>query len=236
MISLERFFVTRMRSLSDHPTITSLWGTLYILAGRAAPGKASNLIMGFLGLTALAVVLGFYHPKRFPDHVSGATLVMFLICAINAEYRINPHAALLLNISRKNRFRSLMIAALAQTFVVVILAAVVSVVSITAGSFLHEVTILNTTWTYHPIIPKTFFFFLPMLPFLFMCQVLFPKNSVIPITVIGIIGVVVFASNVRPLLAMGPLGIALLQVVCWLPFVAFIRHYCYFWDLKLDGQ
>jgi len=236
MRSAERFFLARIRALSDHPTARALWGTLYILSGKAAPAKVSNLIMALVGLMALAVVFGFYHPKRFPEDIAGANLVLLVICAINAEYRINPHAALLLNISRKIRFRSLVFAALAQTLVVVVVAAVVTAVTIAAGRFLHEVTFLGGTWTYHAIAPKAFFFFSPMLPFFFICQALFPKNSVIPITFVAIVGVIIFAANVQRLLAMGPMSIALVQAVCWLPFVAFIRHYCYSWDHKLDGQ
>jgi hypothetical protein len=236
MRAVERFFLTRMRALAGHSTARSLLGTLYILVGKAAPVKASNLIAAVIGLMVLAVVLGFYHPRRFPDHFSVANLVMFLICALNAEYRINPYAALMLNISRKNRFRSLLFAALAQTVVVMILAAVITAVSIAVGAFLDQVTVFGHTWNYDPIVPQAFFFFAPLLPFLFICQVLFPKNNVIPITVVSIAGILIFIANAQRMLAAGPLELALLQLVCWLPFVMFIRHYCYSWDLKLDGQ
>ena len=235
MMAIERFVLGRMRALSGHPTARSWWGTLYILGGKAAPSRASHLVLAVTGLMLLAVVLGFYHPKRFPEDVSGATFIMFLICALNADYRINPHAALMLNISRKIRFRSLMFAALVQTLVVCFLSAAIAAVSIAAGRFLHEVTLLNSTLTYDPIIPKTFFFFTPMIPFFYICQVWFPRNIALSITVVGVVAVVLVAANVQRLLAMGPLELALLQVVCWLPFVAVIRQHCFRRDLELDG-
>jgi hypothetical protein len=235
MKSMENFFLSRMRSRGGHPLRTTLWGTLYILAGRAAPAKASYLILGAVGLAVLTVVLGFYHPENFPPGVSLANMVLFLVCVLNADYRINPYSSLLLNTSRKNRFTSLMLAGLVQLTVVVVISGVLVLISHAAGAFLDEVTVGGGTGTYDPIIPKSFFFFAPMLPFIFLSQILFPKQTVLPIILISIVAVIVFASAAQQLLDMFPLGVVLLQVVCWLPFVTFVRHYCYHWDLKLDG-
>jgi hypothetical protein len=236
MKSLERFFLARMESHAGHATRRSLWGTLYMQIGKAAPARALNLFLLALLLAAASVALGFYHPKRLDPGISGANLALFLVCVLTAEYRINPHAALMLNVSRKNRFRSLLFSALAQWVIAAIVAAALTVVSITAGRFLGEVTVGGGTFTFIPIAPKAFFVFAPMLPFFFLGQVVFPKHHVIAMLVITIVGTIVFFSNAHNLLALPALGTFLLQVVCWLPFVAFIRHYCFYWDLKLDGQ
>jgi hypothetical protein len=236
MKSLERFFLARMVAHAGHATRRSLWGTLYMQIGKAAPARASNLFLPVLLLAAASVALGFYHPERLDPGISGANLALFLICVLTAEYRINPHAALMLNVSRKTRFRSLLFSALAQWLMAAIVAAALTVVSIVAGRFLGEVTFGGGTYTFIPIAPKAFFIFAPMLPFFFLGQVVFPKHHVIAMVVIVIIGTIVFFSNAHALLALPALGIVLLQVVCWLPFLAFIRHYCFYWDLKLDGQ
>jgi len=236
MSGLEGFFLARMKAFPGRTTTRSLWGSLYILAGKATPARSLNVIAPALGLTLLTVALGFYHPERFPAGVSGANLIMFLLCVVNAEYRVNPYAALMLNISRKNRFRSLMFAALVQTAIVLTVAAFAILVSVTAGRFLHETTFLGQTLTYDPIIPRSILFLLPLLPFYFVCQLLFTKHPIIPITVVSILGVVIVVANFQGLLDMPLGGILLLQLVSWLPFVALVRQYCFFWDLKLDGR
>jgi predicted benzoate:H+ symporter BenE len=129
-----------------------------------------------------------------------------------------------------------MVAATAQLTAAAVICAFLISVSRSAGLFLDEITFLGYSWAYDPVFPKSFFLFVPMLPFFFICQVLFPKHAVLPIMVFSIISVTVFASSAEYLLTMSPLGIALLQLVGWLPFVALIRHYCYFWDLNLNGR
>jgi hypothetical protein len=236
MGSVERFFLTRMSAAFGHPTTRSLWGSLYVASGKAAPAKSFHMITTVLGLALLTVVLGFYHPERLPAGVSGANLMMFLLIAFNAEYRFNPYAALLLNISRKNRFRSLMLAALVQAVATLAAAAVAALVSVAAGRFLHEIAFLGQTWTYHPIVLRTILFFLPMLPLFFVCQLLFRNHPIIPITVVSIIAVIIVLANFQGLLGMPLRGLLLLQLVSWLPFIALTRQYCFFWDLRLDGK
>jgi hypothetical protein len=236
MNAAERFFLARMRAVSGRFTRKSLWGTLYVLAGRAAPTSGWYLLVGLAGLMVLTVVLGFYHPKRFPDGVSMANLTLYLVMAITAEYRINPHAALMLNISRRNRFRSLMLAAAAQLVVTAAVCGLLIVTSRVAGMYLDEVTALGNAWIYEPIVPKSLFLFLPMLPLFFVCQILFPRHTVFPVMIISIISVVIFAGNAEALLRTPPVGLAILQVVSWLPFVLLVRHHCYFWDLNLNGR
>ena len=236
MKSLERFFIARMGALSRHATIRSLWGALYVQTGKFLPATISNFIALSLLLVGLSLVLGYYHPHRIDPNISGANLILFLICVVNSEYRINPYAGLLLNVSRKNRFRSLMFSAVAQWLALAVFAAAFTAVSIAAGRFLDEVTIYGNTYVYTPIHPKAFFVFVPMVPFYFLSQVLFPRQHVIAMTVIAIAGMIAFFAGGHKILEMSALGIFLLQVVSWLPFVAFVRHYCYSWDLKLNGQ
>jgi hypothetical protein len=236
MKSLERFFVSRMRAFSSHATLKSLWGALYIQIGKSVPATQSNFIALSVLLAAVAVGLGYYHPHRLAPGISGANLILFLVCTINAEYRINPYSGLLLNISRKNRLRSLLFSGLTQWLIVGLAAAALTVLSIAAGRFLDDLTIYGITYTYVPIHPKAFFVFAPMVPFYFLSQVLFPRHHVIAMIVIAIIGMTAFFTNGHKILEMSTLGILMLQVVSWLPFVAFIRHYCYAWDLKLNGQ
>jgi hypothetical protein len=236
MKALERFALTRMRRLSGHPTLRSLWGTLYVQVGKVAPVRAANLIALCLLLLVATVVAGFYGPGRQHPEVSVANLIILVVCGINADYRVNPHAALLLNVSRKNRFRSLMFSALSQWLVVAIVAAALTAISIASGRYLDEVTIYGIVYTYTPIHPMAFFFFAPMLPFVFLSQVVFPRQHVIAIVVISVIVSIFFVSSAHRVLEAPVLGLLVLQVVSWLPFVAFIRHYCYSWDLKLNGQ
>ncbi len=114
MNAVEGFFLARMRAVSGRFTQRTLWGAVYVLIGRAAPARASNLVFGALALAVLTVGLGFMHPDLLPPGVSVANLVLYVVFAITAEYRINPHGALMLNISRKNRLRSLMLAGVVQ--------------------------------------------------------------------------------------------------------------------------
>jgi hypothetical protein len=233
--SLERFFLGRMRKFTGRPAIKSLWGTLYVQTGKWEPATASNFIALTVLLTVITLVLGYYHPHRLPHDTSGANLMLFLLCTINAEYRINPYAGLLLNVSRKNRFRSLIFSALTQWLFVAVVSAVITLVSIAAGRFLGEFTVHDRVYTYTPIHPKAFFIFAPTMPFYFLSQVLFPKRHIVALMVIALAGIISFFAIGHKILEMSALGILLLQVVSWLPFVAWIRHYCYCWDLKLNG-
>jgi hypothetical protein len=231
----EAFFLSRMRSLAHHPTIASMWGALYMSAGRAAPARATNVLWAALGLVTLTGVLGFYHPHHSPPGVSGANLLLLILCAIGAEYRINPNAALLLNVSRRSRFASLLLAALAQLLAVALMSAAVIGVSYAVRTVLPEATILGKTSTYDPIVPKALFFFLALLPFYYLVRVLFPKQIVIFTTVVTVIGVIVFISTTRQLLEMTAPGILLLLLACWLPFVALLYRYCRRWDLDIGN-
>jgi len=236
MRSLERFFTARMRAMSGHSTLKSLWGTLYIQFVKAAPATASNFIALSVFFTAITLVLGFYHPHRLAPDLSGANLMLFLVCIVTAEYRINPYAGLMLNISRKNRFRSLLFSAVVQWLVVGGICTALMAVSIFAQRFLTEMTLYGTTYSYTPIHPKAFFVFSPMIPFYFISQVLFPKHHVIALLVITIAGTLVFFTNGQKFIEMSAWGLFVLQMVSWLPFVALIRHYCFTWDIKLNGQ
>jgi hypothetical protein len=236
MQSLEDYFLSRMRSRPVRPTARALWGTLYMLAGRLAPARWSGLVVVAVALSALTVGLGFYHPARLPDGISAANLMMFLICAVNAEFRFNPHAALLLNISRPNRFASLIFAALVQTALVLAASAVATLLSVAAGRYLDEVTIHGYTFTYDPIVWSAILLFLPVLPFYYVCQLLFPKQSIIPVSILSAIAVVAAFANFERFLTVSPLAILIVQLACWLPFVYVVHQHCYSWDLKLEGQ
>jgi hypothetical protein len=236
MRSLERFFIAQMRALVGRPTLKSLWGTLYVQTGKLAPARLFDFIMLSILLMTLTLVLGYYQPYRLASGVSGANLMLFLVCTINAEYRLNPHAGLLINISRKNRFRSLMFSALSQWLAAAVIAAAITILSVTAGRFLDEVTVYGGTYAYTPIQPMAFFIFAPMLPFYFLSQVLFPRYHTIALMVIATVGTIAFFAIGHMILGMPALGIFLLQAASWLPFVLFIHRYCYSWDLKLSGQ
>jgi hypothetical protein len=235
-VAVERFFLARIRSSTDHSVRATLWGTLYAMMGRAAPVRASNLLtLGFI-FTVITVLLGFYRTQSMPAYVSGANLMLFVLCAVSAEYSVNPFSSLILNVSRKNRFRSLLLASAVQLCVVTLASTLLILISIGAGSFLHEITFRGATITYAPIIPKSFFYFAAMLPFLFVGQILFPKNSVIFITFISIVAITAFVGNADRFLGLSVLGIAGFHLVFWLPFVLLVRHYCLSRDLKLGGQ
>ena len=236
MKTLERFVTARMQARSGRATLKALWGTLYVQTGKWAPATASNFVWLFLFLVMLTLVLGFYHPHRLAPGVSGANLILFLACLVNADYRVNPYAGLLLNVSRKNRYTSLVFSALTQWLVLGVFAAALTAVSIAAGRFVDELTVAGGTYTYTPVHPKAFFIFAPAVPFYFLSQVLFPKRHVIAIMVISIAGVIGFFAIGHKMLDLSVLWLLLLQLVSWLPFIGWIRHYCYSWDLTLNGQ
>lgn len=233
---LERFFIARMRSLPGHATLRSLWGGLYVQTGKSAPATASNFIALSLLIIALSLLLGYYHPRRLEPGTSSANLILFLLVSINAEYRINPFAGLLLTVSRKNRFWSLMFSGVAQWLVVAVFAALLTAMSIAAGAFLDEFTVRGATYTYTPVHPKAFLVFAPLMPFYFLSQVAFPRRHVIALMVIASVGIIVFFGGGHELLHASWPGLLLLQAASWLPFVAFICHYCYSRDLSLNGH
>jgi hypothetical protein len=233
---VESVVLTRMLRLPAHTTRKALWGTVYMLSGRTAPARVSYLIAAGLGLMALSTGLGFYHPERFHETVSGANLVLFLVCAISTEYQINPHAALLLNVSRACRFRSLVFAALIQFAVVATVSGLLCLFSAAVGEFVHELTIQDRTWVYRPMNPEMFLLFAPMLPFFYLSQVLFRHRSVPAIMVISVVSILTFAFAADRFLAAPAAAVLLLQVASWLPFVLLVRHVCLTWDLRLDGS
>jgi hypothetical protein len=187
----------------------------------------------WLLLTTLAILLAFYNPGREGVEIAGANLVLFLLCVVNAEYRLNPYATLMLNIGRRDRFRSLLFSALSQWLVVATVAAVLTAVSIATGHFINEVTLYGITHTYDPISPRAFLVFAPMLPFLFLSQMIFPKQHIIVVVFIASIATVGFMLAGYRLLDAPWSSLLLMQAVCWLPFVVVARYRCYSQDLKL---
>ena len=236
MNAADRFFLARMSEDSGGFTRRALWGTMYVLAGRAAPAKVRYAVLGTLGLVLLTLLLGFYHPRRFPDGVSVANLSLYLIMAISSDYRINPHASLMLNISRRNRFRSLMLAGFAQLAATAVVCGFLILVSRAAGMYLGEVDFLGRTMTFDPVIPRAFFLFAPMLPVFFVCQLLFRRYVMFPVMIVSMVSVIVFAAHAEALLALSAVELAALQVASWLPFVYLVRHYCYSLDIRLNGR
>ena len=75
-----------------------------------------------------------------------------------------------------------------------------------------------------------------MLPFFYLCRVLFQRRNVPSTLVITLVGILTFFSSADNLLATPVWGLLLLQVVSWLPFVTLTRHYCYSWDLNLNRK
>ncbi len=231
--SLERFFLARMRRLGNHPTLRALYGTLYVQMGAAAPARLSHFFALGILMTALSIVPGFYSADRAGGEVSGANLVMFLLCVFNAEYRVNPYSTLMLNIGRRDRFRSVLFSALSQWLFVAAAAAALTAVSIVAGHYIDEVTLFGHTYTYNPISPGAFLVFAPMLPFLFLSQMIIPKQHIIVLIFIASTATVGFMAIGYRLLDASWLSLLLMQAVCWLPFVLVARYHCYSLDLKL---
>jgi hypothetical protein len=231
-----RFVLSRMRSLAGHTTLKTLWGTFYMQVGRSAPARAANFIALAVLLAGLTLLLGFYHPHRLSTGVSGANLVLFLTCIIGGEYRINPHASLLLNVSRKARFRSMLFSAVLHWLFLAAVGAALTAISIFAGRYLGELTISGVSYAYVPVVPQSFLVFAPMLPFFFWSQLMFPKHHVIAMMVVAAVSVPLFFAGGYKLLDSPVTGLLLLQAICWLPFVGFVHHYCYRQDLQLNGQ
>jgi ABC-type Na+ efflux pump permease subunit len=225
-----------MRRLGKHPTLRAFFGTLYIQMGTAAPARLSHFFALGILLAALAILPGFYNAGRDIGDFSGANLVIFLLCVLNAEYRINPHATLMLNIGRRDRFRSLLFSALSQWLVVAAVAALLAAVSIAAGHFIDEVTLYGITHSYDPMSPKAFLVFAPMLPFLFLSQMIFPKQHIIFVIFVATIATVSFMTVGYKLLDDPWSWLLLMQAVCWLPFVVVARYHCYSLDLKLTEK
>jgi len=235
MRAFERRVLARMRSLSDRATLRALWATLYVQVGRIAPARTGNLIALCLLFIVATVVMGFWAPRSEHNGLSVANLVLLIVCALNAEAVINPHTALLLNLSRGNRFRSLMFSAVARWIAVAGASAVLTAISITAGRYLDVVTLYGTVYTYTPMHPMVFLFFAPMMPFLFLSQVAFPKQQVLATIVIAIVAGISYVGGAHRVLDGSLSGLLLVQALSWIPFVAYVRNSCYSGDLKLDG-
>ena len=236
LTSMDNLFLARMRALSGRPAMRALWGALYVQAGKTAPARFTNFIALAALLIVVTVIAGLYHPHRFGTEISAANLVIFLVCVINAEYRIDPYATLLLNVSRRNRLQGILFSAVSQWLLVAAAAALLTAASHFVGRYIDEITIYGHTYGYSPIHPKAFFAFAPMLPFFYLSQLLFPKQHVLVIMVIAAISTVSFMSAGYKLLDAPVTGLVLLQAACWLPFVAAISHYYFRRDLKLDGR
>ena len=115
-------------------------------------------------------------------------------------------------------------------------AAVLAAVSIAAGHFIDEVTLYGITHAYDPMSPKAFLVFAPMLPFLFLSQMIFPKQHIIFVIFVATIATISFMTVGYKLLDDPWSSLLLMQAVCWLPFVVVARYHCYSLDLKLTEK
>jgi hypothetical protein len=225
-----------MHGLSGRATLRSLWATVYVQVGRNAPARTGNLVLLCALLVVVTLAMGFWVPRSEHHGLSVANLVLLVVCALNAEAGINPHTSLLLNLSRENRFRSLMFSAVARWIAVAVVSAVLAAVSIAAGRYLDTVTLYGTVYEYTPMHPMVFLFFAPMMPFLFLSQVAFPKQLVLATIVIAIVAGISYVGGAHKALEGSLSGFLLVQVLSWIPFVAYVHHYCFSRDLRLDGS
>ena len=106
----------------------------------------------------------------------------------------------------------------------------------TAGRYLDTVTLYGTVYEYTPMHPMVFLFFAPMMPFLFLSQVAFPKQLVLATIVIAVVAGISYVGGAHKALEGSLSGFLLVQVLSWIPFVAYVHHYCFSRDLRLDGS
>lgn len=233
---LERFFISRMGKRSRRGGHNHFWGTLYCVTGSSLPVASINFFLLIFALLSLTVVLGYDHPERFPPGVSMANMLMFAVCIGIGGLQIIAPTGILLPVSRKSRFTGLLFAAFAYTIGAALFAALLIVVSGVVDRFAHNVVIAGRSFTYSPVIPKTLFFFLPMLPVLHAAQILIPRYYIIPLAIIALVYQIVFLAVVEEFLQMTALSVAVLYVVSWSPFVLLAHYYCYSRDVILKGN
>ncbi len=234
MKASESYFLPR---LTKHPRGTANWfpwGFFYNIVGAALHARRANFLLLVTVILLGTAILGYVGPTRiFPD-ISLANFILFAgSVVIGTFFKIHPFTTMLLPVSRREKFRHIVLTGLAGGVAALIIGVLIIAVSIFVDHFIHEVSLFGKTLTYMPLIPKTLFYFLLILPVLLVSKMLFPKHYGLVDGIVVGVAVGVFEGAHAAILKATPVEITLLLLASWLPFVGISFHCCFSKDLVL---
>lgn len=234
---LEHFFIARMNHRTPLSGSRYIWGTLYTIAGHSFPVTVTNILLPAFVLALATIILGYADPSSVEPSITKANMVLFApVMVMGASLRLDLFSTLLLPAGRKERLGGFFAVGIASAAAALILGYAISGFSLAVDHLAHEVTLRGETYTYIPITPKAFFLFFPALPVLLAAHFIFPRYYFVPAIIVSVFTFIIFMNTVEGFLTMAPAGIAIVNLVFWLPYVAIARHYCYFWDLASKSR
>jgi hypothetical protein len=230
---MERRFLGRVRRLPAYSSKRYLAGSRYVLLGGALPTSPAFVLIGTLVTVIFLVILGFAVPSEDPATLSRANFLYLLPAIVGIMVQIPLYSTLLLPVDRRARFRTCVAVGVRGAALLLLLSAALFAISLAVATLLPEITLSGDRFVYVPMDPELLLAPLIVLPFLFTCQLGFPRGPQIPQTVILVIAVGFAAA------APGVFGKALLPVLgvltalSWWCFVGPLHHFCYHRDLAL---
>jgi hypothetical protein len=234
---LERFFISRMRRRTPLSGSRYIWGIFYTISGHSFPVTLTNILFPAFVLVLTTIVLGYVDLSIDKPGISKANLVLFApVMVMGASLRLDLFSTLLLPAGRRERLGGIFAAGVASAAAALILGFAICGFSVAVDYVAHEVTLRGETYTYFPVLPKAFFLFFPSLPILLAAHFIFPRYYIVPAIVVSAFSLIIFRASIVEFSTMSPVGVAILNLVSWLPFIAITRHYCYFWDLASRGR
>ncbi|MBU0754587.1 MAG: hypothetical protein KJ645_05575 [Planctomycetes bacterium] len=177
------------------------------------------------------MILGYYVPHKFPPDTSMANFIFFGICFGMAGVQPDHKTTLLLPVSRKGRYRAFILSSLIWTLVVVLIGGLILAASLLIDFLGHDITLFGHGFTYKPINGKSLFFFLLFLPVLYAFRLVITRYYLLPTIFLSLPAVILFEKTSQGFFELPAWGIAVLHLICWLPFIHLARVYCYSKDL-----
>jgi|GEM_PF-2718469 len=236
---LERIVLSKMTNVKEGTRRAGgryLWGNFYTLVGNSIPDGWMKPVWIFMLIAAGAIFLGFAGPLKDLENLSRIHfLLLFPGILVGTGLPINFKTGILVPVGRKERFASLLFGSLISVIVVAVVSLLVIILSHAIDMWNHEILLFGSTYTYMPIVPKVFFFFFLSLPFFLICQLLFRRYIIVPMIILFIAICITFDACILGFLAMSPLGIAVITVACWIPFLLVTYNICFHRDLVLNG-
>jgi len=227
----EMRFLSKMGRLPAYSARRYSRGSLYATLGNVWPVSPLAVISSMVGVVVFLAILGFAPSPESHGGSSRANFLFILPAIVGVVTQLPIYSTLLVPGGRPERFRACLSIGVRAAGVALVLSGALYFASTAIGALIPEITVAGSALGYRSMDPGLSLVTLLLVPLLFTCQVVSPRNSQIGQTVILITATVfgmaapgIFQGALIPI-------VAVTTVLTWCLFVGMLHDACHRGDL-----
>lgn len=219
---VERYFLGRMQKCEYLSQGRHVWGGLYAALGPTIPQWKENPSSAFGALFTICLVVGFLGYTG----PAGSSFIFVMPGLMLAGMRLPAYSSMLVSGGRKERFVTTITLVATIAVLTTVLVSIVAALSLPLAAVMPDVTLRGTTFAFHAMNTRLFFFPLLMMPIVFALQsIFFRKPVLIMLPIMMLFFGAIFAQKQLGGL-LNPVHIVCALIFSWVVFLTVLRHTC----------